>query len=87
VHTLLILVLRKQRQAELCEFEASLVYVVSSRPSRATQRDPVIKKEGCRAGEMAQWLRALTALSEVRSLIPSNHKESVIGSNAFFWCV
>jgi hypothetical protein len=25
------------------------------------------------AGEMAQWLRALTALSEVLSLIPSNH--------------
>jgi hypothetical protein len=26
-----------------------------------------------RAGEMAQWLRALTALPEVLSSIPSNH--------------
>ena len=25
------------------------------------------------AGEMAQWLRALTALPQVLSLIPSNH--------------
>ena len=25
------------------------------------------------AGEMAQWLRALAALPEVLSLIPSNH--------------
>jgi hypothetical protein len=30
-----------------------------------------IRKEG--AGEMAQWLRALTALPEVLSSIPSNH--------------
>jgi hypothetical protein len=30
--------------------------------------------KGClRAGEMAQWLRALTALPEVLSSIPSNH--------------
>jgi hypothetical protein len=26
-----------------------------------------------RAGEMAQWLRALTTLAEVLSSIPSNH--------------
>ena len=26
-----------------------------------------------RAGEKAQWLRALTALPEVLSIIPSNH--------------
>jgi hypothetical protein len=28
---------------------------------------------GAGAGEMAQWLRALTALLEVLSSIPSNH--------------
>ena len=28
----------KQRQADVCEFKASLVYRVSSRTSRATQR-------------------------------------------------
>lgn len=29
----------KQRQIELCEFESSLVYIVSFRPVRATQLD------------------------------------------------
>jgi hypothetical protein len=42
-------------------------------------------------GEMAQWLRALTALPEVLSSIPSNHmvahKPSAMGSDALFWCV
>jgi hypothetical protein len=43
------------------------------------------------AGEMAQWLRALTALPEVLS---SNSQQPyggsqpyVIGSDALFWCV
>jgi hypothetical protein len=31
------------------------------------------KKEEKGAGEIAQWLRALTALPEVLSSIPSNH--------------
>ena len=31
---------QKQRQMDLCEFEASLVYRVSSRKARATQRNP-----------------------------------------------
>jgi hypothetical protein len=30
-----------------------------------------LRKQG--AGEMAQWLRALTALPEILSSIPSNH--------------
>jgi hypothetical protein len=34
----------KQRQVGLCEFEASLVYRVSSRIARATQRNPVLRK-------------------------------------------
>ena len=29
----------RQRQADLCEFEASLVYTVNSRIARAGQRD------------------------------------------------
>jgi len=33
----------------------------------------VNRKEKKGAGEMAQWLRALTALPEVLSSIPSNH--------------
>ena len=32
-----------QRQANLCEFEASLVYKVRSRTARDTQRIPVLK--------------------------------------------
>jgi len=32
-----------------------------------------LKNKTKRAGEMAQWLRALTALPEVLSSIPSNH--------------
>ena len=36
----LILVIKKQREADLCEFKASLVYVVSSRTARTvTQRN------------------------------------------------
>ena len=44
--TPLIQELRRQRQANLCEFEASLVYRVSSRTARAvTQRNPVSKNQ------------------------------------------
>jgi hypothetical protein len=69
------------RGRRISEFEASLVYKVSSRTIRATQRNPVSKnqqkqnktKKQNRAGEMAQWLRTLTALPKVMSSIPSNH--------------
>jgi hypothetical protein len=33
----------RQRQADLCEFEASLVYIVSSRTARAIQRNKKTK--------------------------------------------
>jgi hypothetical protein len=35
---------RRQKQAELCELEASLVYRASSRTARATQRNPVTEQ-------------------------------------------
>ena len=38
--------LRRQKQADLCEFKASLVYITSSRIVRATQRDRVSKRRG-----------------------------------------
>ena len=43
---LLIPVLERQRQRQmnLCEFEASLVYRGSSRTARATQRNPFSKR-------------------------------------------
>ena len=72
--------LQRQRQTDLCEFEASLDYKGGSRITRdVTQRNPASKpnnynnKNIIRAGEMAQRLRALTALPEVLSSIPSNH--------------
>jgi hypothetical protein len=58
----------RQRQGDLCEFQ---VYRGSSRPARDTWRKIVLKNQ--RAGEMAQQLRALTALPEVLSSIPSNN--------------
>jgi hypothetical protein len=36
---LLILALWRQRQEDICEFKASLVYMVSSRSVRTTQED------------------------------------------------
>ena len=37
----LIMAHRRQRQVVLCEFEASLVYRVSSRIAKATEKNPV----------------------------------------------
>jgi hypothetical protein len=34
------------RDRQISEFEASLVYKVSSRTARATQRNPLLKKKG-----------------------------------------
>ena len=69
-HTPLILALGSQTQADLCEFEASLVYKVSSRTARAfTQSIPVLEKRKRKknptllsAEEMALGLRALAPL-------------------------
>ena len=45
LHKPLIPELGRQRQADLCEFEVSLVYRVSSRTARAViQRNPVLKQ-------------------------------------------
>jgi hypothetical protein len=41
----LVPALLRQRQVDLYEFEASLVYRVSSRTARATQRNPVSKNK------------------------------------------
>ena len=37
----LIPAVRRLRQADLCKFKTSMVYIASSRLARATQRDPV----------------------------------------------
>ena len=42
----LFLASRRQRQADLCEFQvSSLVYRVSSRAAGTIQRNPVLKKQ------------------------------------------
>jgi hypothetical protein len=37
----LIPTLRRQREVDLCRFEASLIYIVSFQAARATERSPV----------------------------------------------
>jgi hypothetical protein len=60
-----------------CKFKASLVYRMSSRTGRATHREVLSQTKTKRKNkglERSQWLRALTALPEVLSSIPSNHR-------------
>jgi hypothetical protein len=69
-------------------FKASLLYTTKPGTARVAQRkkgkkwrtdvtkvssDHVHKSNNYRAGEMAQWLRALTALLKVLSSNPRNH--------------
>jgi hypothetical protein len=60
------------RQADLCEFEVSVVYTVSSRTAKTvnTKKPCLVTKNW--AGEMALRLRALAALPEILSSIPSH---------------
>jgi hypothetical protein len=86
------------RGRRISEFQASLVYKVSSRTARAIQRNPVSKKqlkkkkiEMTRAGEMAQWVRASNCSSEgveFKSQQPHGGSQpSVRRSNTLFWSV
>ena len=52
-------------------YPALLINPTGFCPIGQTQKWIIKKFKG--AGEMAQWLRALTALLEVLSSIPSNH--------------
>lgn len=56
----LTLVLRCQRQENLCEFEASLVYIVSSRTAWTWYRDPVSNKQT----KKALWREAGEVVSQ-----------------------
>jgi hypothetical protein len=53
--------LRMQRQVNLCELEASLVYRVSSRTARATQRNPVSNKTKQTNKKMIQTFTTLAS--------------------------
>jgi hypothetical protein len=70
------------RGRRISEFEASLVYRVSSRTARDTQRNPVSnphphppqkKRYSSWGGEVAQWLRTLAALPEDLASISRTH--------------
>jgi hypothetical protein len=50
----LVSALGRQRQADLCEFEASLVY--KSRTVRATQRNPILGEKEEKRNEMLTLL-------------------------------
>jgi hypothetical protein len=39
----IVLALERQRQVDLCEFEASFIYTVSSRTVMTIQRDPLLR--------------------------------------------
>ena len=60
--------------------ERQILYVLTHKSTRASSRPgtkatekPCLEKPIYRAGEMAQWLRALPALPKVLSSIPGNH--------------
>jgi hypothetical protein len=95
----LIPVPQRQRQTDIYEFEASLVYKISSKAARdVTQKNPVWKKKKNQtkktpkgAGEMVQWVRAPDCSSEgpeFKSQQPHGGSQpSVTRSDALFWSV
>jgi hypothetical protein len=48
---LLIPALRRQKQADLCEFEASLVYKMNSRTARAVHRNHILENKKIKINE------------------------------------
>jgi hypothetical protein len=75
----LIPVLSRQRQRDRCEFKANLVYRVSSRIARATQRNSVWKREkegreGEReGGRLWEGVTGREAMSLFDSIISMEH--------------
>ena len=70
----------RDRQMDLCEFKASLVYISSSRTVKATHRNPVLEtnkqtktKKYVGVGEIVKLRRALPALAEDLGSVPSTH--------------
>jgi hypothetical protein len=51
----LVPVLRRQRQVDLCEFKANLVYRESSGIARAAQRNPIWKKASKQTNKQKQY--------------------------------
>jgi hypothetical protein len=84
------------RCRRISEFKASLVYRVSSRTARATQRNPVSRNKTRKEKKRKEKKRKekkrveIADCSEVLSSTASKHmvsQPSIIGSDALFWCV
>jgi hypothetical protein len=58
-HTPLLQGLGRQRQADLCEFEASLVYRVICKTARATQRNNISKQKQTQTNRRKQSEQAM----------------------------
>ena len=59
-----------------CQWEFELTAAtmqVSMQFPKQLNKEKNVMKSNYRDGEMAQWLRALTALPDILSSIPSNH--------------
>ena len=70
-HTPLILALRRQRQENLYEFEASLIYEASSRTARAMQKDPALENQNQKQNKKTQPLgQALNSRAKLSHLVP-----------------
>jgi hypothetical protein len=59
------------RGRRISEFEASLVYRVSSRTARATQRNPVLKKQNkTKQNPLATFSQGLIIICKMRTFKP-----------------
>jgi hypothetical protein len=59
-----------QRQADLCKFDASLVYIVSSRTARATQRNLILKNKASDRGLISNIYKELKKVDSRNSNNP-----------------
>ena len=55
--------LGRQRKADLCEFQGSLVYKASFRTAKVAQRDPALKEQKKRKMHLAEWVTVPNAIS------------------------
>ena len=87
-HTPLILAPKRQRQMDLCEFKASLVYKVSFRTAGAVIQRKLILKNLTWSGEVAQSTGCSSRGPEFNSQQPHGASQtSVMEFDALFWCV
>jgi hypothetical protein len=68
----LIPALGRQRRVDLCEFEASLVFIVSSRTAKAIQRETLSQKskqanKQTKIGIQEQWKNIFQVLKEKKA--------------------